>query len=172
MVVLLAGTVSACASVSRFEKDAVTAHGEKLDGSRESLYYSIFIDLSNAVDSSTLNIPLKLRPDAPSMPLSELRPEVVAKYLPRFTPPPQWPEKWKKKAREQDAYTGGGFHIVFKKNRVVSIGMCSHCAGAREHPVIGTPDGHAFYALPLTEQQLIEVFGQPKRIYKVNEVRY
>lgn len=172
MVMLLAGTVSACASVSRFEKDAVTAHGEKIDGSREPLYYSILIDLGNAIDSSTLNIQLKLRPDAPPIPLSELHPEVVAKYLPRFTLPPQWPEKWKKKAREQDAYTGGGFHIIFKKNSIISIGICSHCAGGREHPTIGTPDGHAFYALPLTEQQLIEVFGPPKRIYKVNEVRY
>ena len=75
-----------------------------------------------------------------------------------------------KKAAED--YAGGGFHITFSNGRLVSLGICSHCSGGREHPVIGTPDGHTFYSLPLTEEQLEDVFGPPNRIYKVNEVRY
>jgi hypothetical protein len=149
MVMLLAGTVSACASVSRFEKDALTAYGEKLDGSCESLYYSILIDLGDAVDSSTLNTQLKLRSDAPPMPLSDLGPDVVAKYLPRFSPPPQWPEKWKKKAQEQDAYTGGGFHIVFKKTASYPSAYARTALEAGSIQLLGLQMGMHFIHSPL-----------------------
>ena len=172
MAVFLTGTLSACANVSRFENDALVAYGEQLNGARETLYYSIFVDGGRVVDTHIMDVFLKLTPDASPLPLSELRPELVAKYLPPFIPPPQWPEHWKNKAKEEDAYSGGGFHIKFNNSRLLSLGICSHCFGGREHPIIGTPDGHTFYSLPLTEQQLIEVFGPPNRIYKVNEVRY
>lgn len=172
MVTLLAGFLSACANVSRFEKEALTAYGEQLDGSREPLYYLIRIDLSKAADSSMLKMSLKLTADSAPIALSELSPELVGKYLPPYAPPPQWPEQWKKKSAEVDAYSGGGFHIVFKNNRLEFIGICSHCAQQREHPVIASPDGKALYSLPLTERQLVELCGPPKRKYKVNEVRY
>jgi len=172
LVVFFAGTLSACANVSRFEKDALVAHGEELNGANGPLYYSIFVDGSRAVDARILNVYLKLRPDAAPLMLSEMRPDIVAKYLPMFIPPPNWPEQWKKKANEEDAYSGGGFHIKFKNGSLLSVGICSHCAGGREHPVVGTPDGHSFYSLPLTEQQLIEVFGKPDRLYMVTEVKY
>lgn len=168
----LAGILSACANVSRFEKDAFVAHGEILNGTPEVLYYSIFIESDGTVDAYKADILLKLTADATPLSLSKLRPESVARYLPRFTPPPQWPEQWKKKAMEAETYSGGGFHITFKNGRLVSLGICSHCSEGREHPVIGTADGHLFYSLPLTEQQLEDLFGPPDRIYKVNEVRY
>ena len=169
---LLMGTLSACASVSRFEKNALVAHGEHLDNAPEVLYYSIFIENARQIDIHTMNIFVKLTADATPLLLSGLRPESVARYLPRFTPPQQWPEHWKRKALETEDYAGGGFHITFSNGRLVSLGICSHCSGGREHPVIGTPDGHTFYSLPLTEEQLEDVFGPPNRIYKVNEVRY
>lgn len=172
MVVLLTGTLSGCANVSRFEKNALVAHGEYLNGASETLYYTIFIESGRVVDAHIMEIFLKLTPDATPILLSELNPESVARYLPRFIPPPQWPEHWKRKATEDEAYVGGGFHITFNNGRFVSIGICSHCSGGREYPIVGTPDGDAFYSLPLTEHQLIDVFGSPSRIYKVNEVRY
>jgi len=172
MIIFLAGILTGCANVSRFEVGTLVAHGEQLNGSHEPLYYSISIDVSGEVDHRIMGVLLKLTPDANPLKLSELSPELVANFLPKFIPPPQWPEQWKKKAKEEDAYSGGGFHIKFKKGRLKSVGICSHCSGGLEHPIIGTGDGKAFYSLPLTEQQLIDVFGQPSRVYKVNEVRY
>lgn len=172
MVALLTGILAGCANVSRFEKDALVAHGEHLNGSPETLYYTLFIESDRVADANIMKVFLKLTPDAAPILLSEMKPESVAKYLPRFIPPPQWPEHWKKKATEYEAYVGGGFHITFDHGRFISIGICSHCSGGREYPIIGAPNGHEFYTLPLTEQQLIDVFGSPSRVYKVNEVRY
>ena len=172
LIIFLAGILPACANVSRFEVGTLVAHGEQLNGSHEPLYYSIFVDGSRKADDRIMGVLLKLTPDANPLKLSELNPELVAKFLPKFVPPPQWPEHWKKKAKEEDAYSGGGFHIKFKNGRLNSVGICSHCAEGLEHPIVGTGDGKVFYSLPLTEQQLIDVFGQPGRVYKVNEVRY
>ena len=172
MGILLAGMLLACTNVSRLEKDSLVAHGELLDGAQEPLYYTIFIDFNKSVDARILVSLMKFSNDAPPLSLAELRPELVAQYLPPFVPPPQWPDSLKKKATEDDAYTGGGFHIAFKNGRLASVGICSHCSGGREYPIVGTPDGQKFYELPLTERQLTEVFGSPIRIYKVNEVRY
>lgn len=172
MVVLLIGTLSGCANVSRFEKDGLVAHGEPINGASETLYYTIFIEIDKVVDDQIMQAFLKLTPEATPILLAELNPESAARYLPRFVPPPQWPEHWKKKAEEDEAYAGGGFHIVFRNGRFMSIGICSHCSEGREYPAIGIPGGNAFYSLPLTKQQLIDVFGSPSRLYKVNEVRY
>jgi hypothetical protein len=172
MVMLLTSALLACANVSRFEKDSLVAYGEHLNGAPEVLYYSIFVETDRMVDIHKMDILLKLAPEATPLLLSELSPESVARYLPRFIPPPQWPEHWKEKAMETEAYSGRGFHITFNNGRLLSLGICSHCSGGREHPVIGTPDGHAFYSLPLTDQQLKNIFGPPNRVYRVNEIRY
>jgi len=171
MSILLAGILSACANVSRFEKNGLVAYGEQLNGASERLYYLILVE-GNALDSDTMSVQIKLTPETSPVSVSELSPAFAGKYLQPFTPPSQWPEQWKKKAGQEDSYTGGGFNIRFKDNHLVSLGICSHCAGIREHPIIGRPDGEVFYSLPLTEQQMIEVFGNPKRIYRVNEVGY
>ena len=172
MGVLLAGILLACSNVYRFEKSSLVAHGELLNGAREALYYSIRIDIRKDVDARTMSALVKLSPEAAPLKLSELCPELVAEYLSPFIPPPQWPNHWKQKAKEEDAYNGGGFHITFKNDHLLFVGICSHCAGGRKYPIIGTPDGQRFYELPLTEKQIIEAFGSPNRIYKVNEVSY
>ncbi|UZD65753.1 hypothetical protein [Marinobacter sp. AN1] len=169
---LLATLLTGCANVSRFEKGPLVAHGEEIDGSGEPLYYVVGIDLGKAGDSRPLEALLRLSPDSPPVSIGALRPQQVARYLPPFVPPPQWPDSWKQKSRENDAYTGGGFHIVFREGRLLSVGICSHCAGQREEPVVGTPDGQHWYALPLTRQQVIDVFGHPDWVHRVNEVRY
>jgi hypothetical protein len=172
ILMLLTGALSACANISRFEKGSLVAYGEHLDGAPEMLYYSIYIRSGTVDDIHTIDILLKLTPEAPPLLLSELLPESVGRYLPRFLPPPQWPEHWREKAKETEAYSGGGFHITFDSGRLLSVGICSHCSGVNEHPVIGTPDGHNFYSLPLTKQQMKDIFGLPSRVYRVNEVRY
>jgi hypothetical protein len=170
--ILLAGTLSACANVYRFEKSSLVAHGEILERSDEPLYYSIQIDLKQPIDTQITNILLKLSTDSPPIAITQLRSDLVSRYLSPFIPPPQWPETWKKKAEKEVAYTGNGFYMRFREDQLQAVGICSHCAGERAHPVIGTSDGRHFYALPLTIQQLTEVFGSPDRIYKVNEVYY
>ena len=172
LLVLLAITLSTCANVSRFEKKSIVAHGEMLDGSREPLYYSIYIDLKEPVDARVMSCLLKISSDSPAIAIEKLQPDLVAHYLLPFTTPPQWPVTWKQKAKEYEAYAGDGFHIRFKAGKLISISICSHCAGGREKPTIGTPDEQHYYTLPLTEKQITKLFGSPDQIYKVNEVRY
>lgn len=167
---LAVALLSACAGVTRFQTGPLVAYAEKLGDAAEPRYYSIGINTAESDDPRILSALVKLGPEASGVAIVRLSPELVAKYLPPFTPPKEWPEILKKKAREEDAYSGGGFHIRFADGRLVSVGICSHCAGDRQSPVVGTPDGRHFYALPLTEQQMIEVFGPPDRKYKVHEV--
>lgn len=172
ILTLLALILSACANVSRFEKNSLVAFGQLLDASNEPLYYLIRVDLKKPVDSHIMSSQLKLSPDSPPVAIGEMSPEFVASYLPPFIPPSQWPDSWKLKAKEEQVYAGNGFNIAFKEGQLVFFGICSLCAGEKEYPIVGTPDRQHFYTLPLTLRQVIEVFGSPDRIYKVNEVRY
>lgn len=172
ILTFLVSILSACTNVSRFEKDSLVAYGQLLDASKEPLYYSISIELKNSSNSPIMRSQLKFSPDSPPIPIVDIRPEFVERYLQLFVPPPQWPEAWKLKAKEKQAYSGNGFYIEFKEGQTIFISICSHCAEGRKKPIVGTADGQHFYKLPLTERQVIEVFGHPDRIYKVNEVRY
>jgi hypothetical protein len=144
-----------------------------LGDASEPLYYSIGIDIDRSTDNSILNSRIKLANNAPNLSLAELNPDFVAIFLSPFTPPHQWPDSWKKKAKEDDLYSGGGFFIKFnEKGRLLFVGICSHCENQREYPIVVTPDGKSHYTLPLTIKQFSDVFGLPTRKYKVNEIRY
>lgn len=166
--------IPGCANVSRYEAGPVVAFGERLDGADEPYYYLIRIGGDVEIGTHAGTVLLKLAPEAPAVAVSALAlaPELVARYLPALEPPPQWPEHWKVRAREKPTFAGGGFHIRFSNGRADYVGICSHCAGKVERPVIGSSTANVFHALPLTGQQLIEIFGEPSRLYKVNEVRY
>ena len=172
IAILFTAVIWSCANVFRYERNAIIAHGEVLNASKEPLYYSIWIDLTKSINEGTMDIRLKLTAESPPVSLRELNPKLVAQYLSPFTPPPQWPNRLKQKAKEEEIFAGGGIQIKFKNGQLLFVDICSHCANGRENPVVGTPNGQHFYNLPLTEQQIIEIFGSPKRIYKVNEVRY
>ncbi|KAA1173836.1 hypothetical protein FWJ25_10480 [Marinobacter salinexigens] len=172
ITLLLAALVAGCANVSRFERGALVAFGEVLGDSPEPLYYLISIDLTKATDDHILEARLQLAPDTESIPLSQLGPEIVASYLPPFVPPTEWPEALRRRAEEDDGYSGGGFSIRFRDGILLSVGACSHCAAGRASPVIVSPDQLHYYPLPLTFDQITEVFGEPDRVYKVGEVRY
>ena len=128
--------------------------------------------MTKSIENHLGSFYLKLSPECPPITLTELRPELVSQYLHSFIPPPQWPDRMKQKIKGQNIYSENGFHISFKNGKLLYMGICSHCADENESPVVGTLDREHFYTLPLTDQQVIEVFGTPKRIYKVNEVRY
>lgn len=170
--VLFVALLAGCAGVSRFERGPLVAFGEVLEGAAEPRYYSIGIYTDRPVDSRVMQALVKLSAEASPVSIAELRPEVVAPYLEAFIPPPQWPESWKQKSREYEQYSGAGFHIKFMDGRLVSVGICSHCDKIRQSPVVGTPDGLKFYALPLGEPELAEVFGASEKIRKVREVTY
>lgn len=164
--------ISSCANVLRFEKENLVAFGEKLDKSPEPLFYLVRVDMTKTIDNEVNNFYLKLSSDTPPIALKELTPELVGKNLNPFIPPFQWPNKMKQKIKGDEAFSGNGFYISFKDGKLFNLSICSHCANGRENPIVGTPDGQHFYTLPLTELQVIEVFGTPNRVYKVNEVRY
>lgn len=170
--ILVASLLSACAGTSRLETDALVAFGSRVDGALEPLYYLVRIDIEELANARIMSSLVKFSPEAPPMPIAELRPQEVARYLLPFSPPPQWPDYFKQKAKAYDEYHGGGFYVAFKDDRLVSLGICSHCGEGREAPIVGTPDGRHFYPLPLTEQQVTEVFGSPDRIRQVREVTY
>lgn len=172
MSVVLASILSACAGVSRLERSSLIAFGELLDNNHEPLYYLVRITVEQSPDTRTISSLVKLSPDATPLPIAELRPESVAQYLSPYSPPSQWPDSLKRKEKEYEEYQGNGFYVAFKNDHLISIGICSHCAGARESPVVGTPDGQQFYKLPLTKRQITEVFGKPDRINRVREVTY
>ncbi|WP_345989958.1 hypothetical protein WCX18_04305 [Sulfurimonas sp. HSL1-2] len=161
-----------CANVVRFEKPSLVAHAEKLDGSDDVLYYSIGIDFTETVAPDIAKVRLKFTPETASYALYELTPAVASRYLERYQPPPQWPEAWKQRAAKDDAYEGKGIYMKFAAGRLERLGLCSHCAGGRAAPIVGTADGGAFYALPLTERQMVELFGAPLKRMKVREVYY
>lgn len=164
--------VSGCANVSRYQSGSVVAYGERLDGAAEPLYYAIRLDQDGVIDAHAGGVLLKLAAEAEPVAISALTPELVAQFLPAFEPPPQWPRHLQEKARRDDAYAGGGFHIRFSAGRLQSVGICSHCEGRIEAPVVGSRETGVLYRLPLTRQQLVDVFGEPERLDNVNEVRY
>lgn len=165
-------TLSGCSNVSRFEKGPIIAYGEPLDNSKQPLYYSIYFNAAKVDDPHVLNLYIKFSKQSPSFTIKQLTPSLVAKHLAPFIVPSQWPETWKAQARQEESYAGNGFHIRFKDNKLLSIGLCSHCSGRHDFPIIGTTDGNHFYTLPITEPQLIQLFGKANKLYKTNEVRY
>jgi hypothetical protein len=100
LLCLTAALITGCANVSRLEKGPLVGFGQELERGSGPLYYLIRINAERPADSRIMSAVVKLNPEAPPVALAELRPEVVSRYLPVFTPPPQWPEFLKKKARE------------------------------------------------------------------------
>lgn len=172
LAVMIASLLTACAGVSRFEKGPLVAFGGSHAGTLEPLYFLVRINAERPTEVRIMQALVKFNPEAPSFPIAELRPEVVSQYLPAFTPPPQWPDSLKKKSMEYEAYSGAGFYISFKNNRLAWVSICSSCSGESHSPIVGTPDESQFYTLPLNEYQVAEVFGRPDKIRKVREITY
>ncbi|WP_459943610.1 hypothetical protein [Desulfocastanea catecholica] len=110
--------------------------------------------------------------EASPVSFARLRPEVVAPYLEAFVPPSQCLESWKQKSMEYEHYFGAGFQIKLMDGHLVSVVICSHCDAIIQSPVVGMPDGLKFYALPLSEPEIAEVFEAAEKTRKVREVTY
>jgi hypothetical protein len=157
---LLALLLPACSNAHRMDKGPLTAYGHKLERGSDPLYYNIGIDVLSQPDSHVLRALVRLTPEAEPMSIAELTPEFVSLHLPKFQPPKEWPQEWKEKALKEHAYSGGGFHIKYTpEGRLERVGLCSGCYGGPFSPIVGSPDGRHFHALPLTQAQFTQVFG-------------
>jgi hypothetical protein len=164
--------ISGCANVSRYQKNDIVAFGEKINQSKQPLYYLIRLNSKKENETNSPDFLIKFSNDAPPVHFKNLTPELVYKYLSPFVPPSQWPQHIREKALRDQGFQGNGFYIAFRQNRFLAFSACSLCGGKQHSPVVGKSDGSAFYSLPLTFEQLTDIFGKPDRLYKVGEVRY
>ena len=164
--------LAGCANVSRVDVGPLTAFGETLESADTYRYYLVRLDArgmpSERLPALALPLPGSVRP----VPLGALTPALAARHLPRFVPPPQWPDTWKEKARQRQAFQGDGFYIDFGDAGLEFVSLCSHCHGGRQEPGLCTADGNTCHLLPLTGEELVELVGTPDRVRKVREVTY
>jgi len=132
----------------------------------------VWIDLQKKTDARVLAAQIKLAEQAPLVAIGALRPEFVARYLPAWEPPPQWPEIVKQKARQDDNYQGGGIYVSFRQGRLVYVSLVSQLRGEHFYPQVAAPASPELLSLPLSRAQMEAVFGPPRRVYRVSEVRY
>ena len=174
LIALASLTLSAagCANVSRVDVGPLTAFGEPLEQADTYRYYLVRLDARGVPSDRLPPLALPLPGSEKPVPLAALTPALTARHLPRFVPPPQWPDTWKEKARQRQAFEGDGFYIDFGDAGLDFMGLCSHCHGGRQEPGLCSADGRICHALPLTLEQLTELLGPPDRIRKVREVTY
>jgi len=159
VVVGLLALVVGCAGVYRYEANGVTAYGELLE-TGEPLYYSIGIDLEEGDGG-----------------LASLLAIQFASSESPWQPPEQWPDVWKQREIERlegyQVFSGEGAYLKFRDGRLSFLGLCSHCENKRSYPPqIGLADSGNTYALPLTEDQVRTIFGEPNRRGKQREIYY
>ncbi|MEW6125345.1 MAG: hypothetical protein AB1698_22280 [Pseudomonadota bacterium] len=168
--------LAACAGVPRLDKGPVTAYGQ---GDEAPRYDSIGIDLRRAPEALPPDGCIQLAPTAAPIRIRELTPEYVRQFLPRFAFPRYWPETWRQKAALREEYQGNGYFVSFEQGRLVSLSL-----GMKEidplvpHPrptlpaLIGPADCSRLHTLPISQEQFIEIFGEPDRTWRTREVYY
>ena len=170
---LLVLFVGGCANTSKFIKEPLIAYGMKgTDGNDTVRYFMLRIDLKKYPDNPLPPFLIELTPGAAPIQFIELTAEKTAMYLPSFVPPPQWPDHWKAEARKEQSFEGNGIYISFKEGKLIYFGICTDCGGKHFAPRIGGATGNALYPMPLTLEQLSEIFGPPEKLYDVSEIRY
>lgn len=172
LIGLLLASLVGCANIWRMENGPLTAFSESVTESPEPRFSMLWVNLQKQSDSRVLQAQVKLAEDAPLTPIGALRPEFVARYLPAWEPPPQWPEIVKAKARQDDNYQGGGIYVSFREGRLVFVSLVSRQGGERFAPQLAAPGSTELLTLPLSRAEMEAVFGTPRRLYRVSEVRY
>lgn len=172
LLLLLVVVLSGCANIWRMESGPLTAFSESVHESPDPRFTMLWVNLQKQTDARVLQAQVKLADDAPLIPIGALRPDFVARHLPAFVPPPQWPEVLKEKARQDDSYQGGGIYVSFRDGRLVFVSLVSRQGGEQFTPQVAAPDSTQLLTLPLTRAQMEQVFGPPRRLYRVSEVRY
>ncbi len=172
MMLLLLVSLSGCANIWRMENGPLTAFSESVHESSAPRFTMVWVNLQQQTDVRVLQAQIKLADDAPLTPIGALRPDFVARHLPPFVPPPEWPEFVREKARQDDSYQGGGIHVSFRQGRLIFLGLVSRQGGEQFAPQVAAPGSTVLQTLPLSRAQMEQVFGPPRRLYRVSEVRY
>lgn len=168
LIGLLLATLAGCANIWRMENGPLTAFSESSD----PRFTMAWVNLQKQTDPRVLQAQIKLAENAPLVAIGALRPEFVARYLPVWEPPPQWPESVREKARQDDAYQGGGIYVSFRQGRLVFVSLVTQQGGERFAPQVAAPGSMKLLTLPLSRAEMEAVFGPPRRLYRVSEVRY
>ncbi|MCQ4298431.1 hypothetical protein NAV11_00775 [Pseudomonas songnenensis] len=171
-LVFLFLVLGGCANIWRMDNGPLTAFSESVRESPDPRNTMVWIDLQKKTDTRVLAAQIKLAEQAPLVAIGTLRPEFVAQFLPPWEPPPQWPEIVKQKARQDDNYQGGGIYVSFRQGRLVYVSLVSQLRGERFYPQVAAPASSELLSLPLSRAQMEAVFGPPRRVYRVSEVRY
>jgi hypothetical protein len=172
LLLLLIVVLGGCANIWRMENGPLTAFSESLHEAPEPRYTMLWVNLQKHTDARVLQAQIKLADDAPLTPIGALRPEFVARHLPAFVPPPQWPEVLKERARQDDSYQGGGIYVSFNQGRLIFLSVVSRQGGDIFAPQVAAPGSTQLLTLPLSRAQMEAVFGPARRVYRVSEVRY
>jgi hypothetical protein len=172
LLLLLIVVLGGCANIWRMENGPLTAFSESLHEAPEPRYTMLWVNLKKHTDARVLQAQIKLADDAPLTPIGALRPEFVARHLPAFVPPPQWPEVLKERARQDDSYQGGGIYVSFNQGRLIFVSVVSRQGGDIFTPQVAAPGSTQLLTLPLSRAQMEAVFGPARRVYRVSEVRY
>ena len=168
LIIVLGG----CANIWRMEKGPLTAFSESVKESSAPRFTMLWVNLQQQTDLRVLQAQIKLADDAPLTPIGALRPDFVARHLPPFVPPPQWPEVLKERARRDDSYQGGGVYVSFRDGRLIFVSLVSRQGGEQFAPQVAAPGSTVLQTLPLSRAQMEQVFGPPRRLYRVSEIRY
>lgn len=171
-LVFLFLVLGGCANIWRMDNGPLTAFSESVRESPDPRYTMVWIDLQKKTDTRVLAAQIKLAEQAPLVAIGTLRPEFVAQFLPPWEPPPQWPEIVKQKARQDDNYQGGGIYVSFRQGRLAFVSLVTQQGGEHFAPQVAAPGSMELLTLPLSRAEMEAVFGPPRRLYRVSEVRY
>lgn len=172
LLMLLVLMLGGCANIWRMENGPLTAFSESVHESPDPRFTMVWVNLQQQTDARVLQAQIKLADNAPLTPLGALRPEFVARHLPPFVPPPQWPQVLKERARQDDSYQGGGIYVSFNQGRLIYVSLVSRQGREQFTPQVAVPGSTELLTLPLSREQMEAVFGPPRRVYRVSEVHY
>jgi len=177
LLTMLALLLVSCSSVGHYQFGSLRAYAGQVNDDR---YDSLTLDLSGPSAKHVPVFCIQLSPDADPIRSDRLTPELTARHLPEFTFPRYWPQTWKQKARQHQAYEGNGYYVVFDQGRLVTLTLSLRetdpvnpaTRPAARPPRIGPPDCGRLYELPLARGQMLAIFGPGGRETRHREVYY
>jgi len=160
--VLLAGCAS---NIAVFDKGPVRAFGT---GQKPQLVFDqIWVFPNDGRQGELPKLFIKLDADSQPVPIDQLTWKFASTHLPPFVPPTSsWPPRFQPSHSPEsqiapamvDQYSGNGYHMRFKEGHLACLVMTL--------PAVIASDEHGpFYEMPLSMDQMIEVFGEPDQLW-------
>ena len=178
LVLTLMLALSACSSVPRIDKGPITAYGFG-QSNTPPRYDSIRINMMGHPDDALPDACIQLSPTSEPIQIRQLTLEYVRNNLPKFIFPKYWPDIWRKKHEQLEEFQGNGYFISFEQGLLRFLSLTTYeidpivpkprPAGP---PSIGPANCNTLYVLPLVQEQFVEIFGQPDKVWRTHEVYY